>query len=50
MTDSPKEYIVVADRTSKVLLSTPDYNSAVKYANMMRRAGGEVTIFRATKG
>lgn len=45
------EYIVVvADKTSKVLLSTTDWNQAVRYANRMRRAGGEVTIFKATKG
>ena len=43
------EYLVVADRTSKVLLSTTDYYAAVRLANQMRRAGGEVTVFKATR-
>lgn len=46
----PVEYIVVADKTSKVLLSTPRWSDAVKTANLMRRAGGEVTIFKSTNG
>lgn len=44
------EYLVVTDRDSKVLLSTPKYNEAVKTANLFRRSGGEVTIFKALKG
>lgn len=44
------EYIIVADNTSKVLMSTSDWNEAVRYANMIRRGGGVVTIFKATKG
>ncbi len=47
---SDTEYIVVADKTSKVLLSTTNYYEAVKYANLIRRGGGEVTIFKSTKG
>lgn len=46
----PTEYIVVADRTSKVLLSTLDYQEARKYATIIRRGDGEVTVFKATKG
>jgi hypothetical protein len=45
-----KEYLLVADKTSKVLHSTPYWNEVVKEANFIRRAGGEVTIFKATKG
>ena len=51
--DPPKhdtEYIVVADRTSKVLKSTTDWHEALRYANDIRRGGGEVTIFKSTKG
>ncbi len=44
------EYIVVADRTSEILLPTSDWYEAVKFANLCRRSGGEVTIFKATKG
>jgi len=44
------EYIVVADKTSKVLLSTGDWYEAVKYANSIRAGGGSVTIFKSTKG
>ena len=44
------EYLIVANKTSKVLKSTTDWNEAVRYANMIRRGGGEVTIFKATKG
>jgi hypothetical protein len=44
------EYIVVADKTSVVLKSTTDWYEAVRYANLIRRGGGEVTIFKSTKG
>jgi hypothetical protein len=47
---TPREYIVVADRTSRVLLSVESYVTAVRYAGVIRRGGGEVTIFRSTKG
>ena len=47
---SEVEYIVVADKTSKVLLSTNNWNEAKRYANLIRRGGGEVTIFKSTKG
>lgn len=48
--EEPKEYIVVADKTSKVLLSTLSYHEAVRHANMIRKGDGQVTIFKATKG
>lgn len=44
------EYIVVADKTSKVLLSTADWLEAKRYATMIRRGGGECTVFKSTKG
>ena len=48
---SPKtEYILVTDKTSKILKSTTDWYEVVKQANFIRRAGGEVTIFKSTKG
>lgn len=43
------EYLVVTDRDSKIVLSTLDYYEAVKLANVCRRTGGEVTIFKSTK-
>jgi hypothetical protein len=43
------EYLVVSDRDSKILKSTTDYYEAVRLANLIRRGGGEVTIFKATK-
>ncbi len=44
------EYIIVADNTSKVLMSTSSWTEAVRYANMIRLGGNVVTIFKATKG
>lgn len=44
------EYLVVTDKTSEVLLSTTNWYDAVKTANLIRRGGGEVTIFKSTKG
>lgn len=43
------EYLLVTDKDSEVILSTPDRFEAMKIANKIRRAGGEVTIFRATE-
>lgn len=43
------EYIVVSDKNSKVLLSTIDYYEALKFANKVRQAGGEVTLFKSMK-
>lgn len=45
-----REYLLVSDKNSKVLLSTSNWSEAVKTANMIRRADGVVTIFKATKG
>lgn len=49
-TDPSTEYLVVADRNSRVLKSTRDWYEAVKLAKLIRRGGGEVTIFKSTKG
>ena len=43
-------YIVVTDRDSKVVLCTDVWSEAVKFVNQVRRCGGEVTIFKQTKG
>lgn len=48
-TPSTTEYLVVTDKDSKILLSTPNYYEAVKTANLIRRGGGEVTVFKSTK-
>lgn len=45
----PTEYLVVADKTSKVILSTTDYRETVRLANLIRSAGGEVTVFKSLK-
>lgn len=42
-----REYIVVTDNTSEVLLSTNDRHEAQKFAGKVRRAGGSVTVFKA---
>jgi hypothetical protein len=41
------EYILVADKISKIILSTKDRKEAKMTANRIRQAGGEVTIFRS---
>ena len=46
----PVKYLVITDKTSKVLKATAKWNEAVKLANLIRRGGGEVTIFKATRG
>lgn len=43
-------YIVVTDRDSIVVLCTDSWNEAVLFVNQIRRCGGEVTIFKQTKG
>lgn len=45
----PTEYLVVADKNSKVILSTTEYREAVRMANLIRAAGGEVTVFKSLK-
>lgn len=43
------EYLVVGDKDSKILKSTTDYHEAKRLANLIRRGGGEVTIFKSTE-
>lgn len=43
-------YILVTDATSKVVMCSDDWNAVVKQANLIRRCGGQVTIFKSTKG
>lgn len=45
----PIEYILVTDRHSKILLSSFDRFELIRLANKIRKAGGSVTIFKATK-
>jgi hypothetical protein len=45
---TPTEWLLVTDKTSKVLKSSLDRYELVRLANVIRRAGGEVTIFRST--
>jgi hypothetical protein len=48
-TKDQTEYILVTDLTSKVLKSSTDYNTILKQANLIRKAGGQVTIFKSLK-
>lgn len=41
------EYILVTDKDSKVIKSSPDYKEILTFATIIRKAGGEVTIFKA---
>jgi hypothetical protein len=43
-------YIVVADNSGHGVLLAGTYDKCKRYAGLMRRAGGSVTIFKATKG
>lgn len=43
-------YILVADKTSQVLATEVDYVAIKRIAALIRKAGGECTIFRAIKG
>lgn len=43
------EYLVVTDRDSKILKSTADRYEAIRIANMIRKGGGEVTVFKNTR-
>lgn len=42
------EYVVVSDKSGKVLLFTTDLFEAMKLANKIRSAGGYCTIFKST--
>ena len=46
----PTEYILVSDTTSKVLKSSESYQEIRNLATLIRKVGGQVTIFKATKG
>lgn len=50
--ETESEYILVSDKTSEVLLSALGWKNAGelrKTAAIIRKAGGECTIFKATK-
>ena len=50
MAASTIEYLLVSDKANKIIKSSLDYNEIVKMANLIRGAGGEVTIFRSLTG
>lgn len=41
-----REYLVVSDTNSKVLLSTTNYYEARKLLNLLARAGGQASLFK----
>lgn len=43
------EYLLVTDRDSKLIKSSFDRFELIKLANIIRKGGGEVTIFKATR-
>jgi len=43
------EWLLVTDKTSRILKASADRYELVKLANVIRRGGGEVTIFKSTK-
>lgn len=43
-------YVLVADKTSQILATDVDYVAIKRIAALIRKAGGECTIFRAVKG
>lgn len=45
----PVEYIVVSDINSVVLASNSDFSEIRKVVSLVRKAGGAVTVFKATK-
>ena len=45
----PTEYILVTDRDSKIV-KAGSYIELKALAGLIRKSGGEVTIFKATKG
>lgn len=45
-----KEYILVSDTTSKVLKSSTSYQEIRNLAVLIRKGGGQVTVFKSTKG
>ncbi len=43
----PDEFILVTDKTSEVVLSSRDFDECRKLASIVRKCGGEVTIFKS---
>ncbi len=43
-----REYVLIADKTKELVApASTDYNELKKLANAIRRAGGEVTMFKS---
>lgn len=52
-TSNPKclpktEYLLIADVTSKIIKSSENRYELIKLANVIRKSGGYVTIFKST--
>lgn len=47
---NPTEYLLVSDVTSKVLKSSLSYQEVRNLATLIRKGGGQVTIFKSAKG
>lgn len=45
----PTEYLLVSNHDSKVLKSDTNRYELLKLANIIRRGGGEVTVFKSTQ-
>lgn len=45
--DTDREYLLVSDTKSEVLKSSTDLGELRKMAGMIRKAGGQVTVFKA---
>lgn len=48
LSDKP-EFLIVTDKDSSVILSCHDLASIRKTASLIRKAGGDVTVFKETK-
>jgi hypothetical protein len=48
-TEPMREYLLVTDKDSKILKSSHDRYELIRLANVIRKGGGEVTIFKSTR-
>lgn len=49
-TDTGNEYLLVTDHTSEVVKTGHEYQEIRSLATLIRKAGGQVTVFKAIKG
>lgn len=45
----PTHYLIISDVENKIIMQTTDYKDAVRMANLIRSAGGQVTLFKSLK-